>query len=364
MARGDGRIFLPPNTSMYHVAFNLNGREHRESAHTSDEEEARKYLRARLKKVHVSEVTGAVFETQKMRKVTVGDLLDGLKADYTLRGKASAQNLSYIEQVRADRADGDTLGDTLAVAITPEKVDSYVQEKLAQEYRPASVNRRLQMLSQAFTLAVRRGTLCRKPLIRKLSEAGNERRIPVTEGQLADFLAALPDDGLRDFAQWCAACAMRKGEASLLTWSMIRGGELCIPGTITKNKEGRVLPLVGELAAILDRRKKARRMDCQYIFHRAGKRVYTFDKARRTAAKKAHLPAGFVFHTLRSVAATNLIHAGVSPEVCLKVGGWKSPSMLKRYALLNTDDVADALTQTEKYRAEQAKKGARVVAMR
>jgi hypothetical protein len=46
-----------------------------------------------------------------------------------------------------------------------------------------------------------------------------------------------------------------------------------------------------------------------------------------------------------------LLAAGVSPQVALKVGGWKTDSMLRRYAILTTDDVSAALAQTEKYRA-------------
>ena len=96
-----------------------------------------------------------------------------------------------------------------------------------------------------------------------------------------------------------------------------------------------------------------------------------FDKARRTAARKANLPNGatrqerFVFHSLRSVAATNLIHARVAPPVPMQVGGWKTDAMLRRYCILATDDVRNALAQTEKYRAaERTKQKAKIVAMK
>jgi integrase len=46
----------------------------------------------------------------------------------------------------------------------------------------------------------------------------------------------------------------------------------------SKNKHGRVLPLVGELASILDHRLSARRLDCPYIFHRNGEPVGDFRK--------------------------------------------------------------------------------------
>jgi integrase len=111
-----------------------------------------------------------------------------------------------------------------------------------------------------------------------------------TDEQIVDFLAALPDDGLRDFSRWCSACAMRKGEASLLTWNMLEGDLLKIPDTICNNREWRVLPLVGELLAIIERRKILRQMDCAYIFHRDGRQVKECRKTVATARRKANLP--------------------------------------------------------------------------
>lgn len=49
----------------------------------------------------------------------------------------------------------------------------------------------------------------------------------------------------------------------------------------------------------------------------------------------------------------------------MHVRGWKTDSMLRRYTILTTDDVRNALTQNEKYRAEErAKQKAKVVAMK
>jgi hypothetical protein len=90
-------------------------------------------------------------------------LLDALLADFELRGIASGQNRSNL-----------ALGTYRAVELTPEHVDKYIQGRLAQGHKPASINRPLQLVGQAFTLAVRRGSLNRKPYIRHLRE-GNAR---------------------------------------------------------------------------------------------------------------------------------------------------------------------------------------------
>ena len=50
--------------------------------------------------MHASEVTGLVFESVRMRKVTVSDLCDALESDLTFRGKWSAQNRSHLKRVK------------------------------------------------------------------------------------------------------------------------------------------------------------------------------------------------------------------------------------------------------------------------
>src|SRR6267378_4403515 len=100
--RGDGRIYRQSGSANFWMQFYLHGDCHRESTGETGEKEARKVLRDRLKKVHVSEVTGATFESVRMRKVMVSELCDGLEADFKLRDKWSRQNRSHLQRVRDD----------------------------------------------------------------------------------------------------------------------------------------------------------------------------------------------------------------------------------------------------------------------
>jgi integrase len=70
---------------------------------------------------------------------------------------------------------------------------------------------------------------------RKLSEADNVRQGFFSEEEITSVLANLPDDGLRDFVDWAACTGQRKGEIASLTWDMVDGDELRIPGEIYKN---------------------------------------------------------------------------------------------------------------------------------
>lgn len=60
----------------------------------------------------------------------------------------------------------------------------------------------------------------------------------------------------------------------------------------SENKQPRVLPLSDELLAIVQHRWTLRRLDCPYIFHRAGRPIRDFRTSWRNACKAAGVPAG------------------------------------------------------------------------
>jgi integrase len=169
---------------------------------------------------------------------------------------------------------------------------------------------------------------------------------------------------------------------------MVEGDILRIPASITKNRKERILPLVGELAGIIERRKMPRRVKqdngsvrmAEMIFHRNGRPVGEFKKAWQTAAVKAGLGkmicrvcgregiekkcpdckkpckyAGSIFHDFRRSAARNLTQAGVPQAVAMRITGHKTPSMFQRYNIVVADDLRTALERTEHYRITAAK---------
>jgi integrase len=350
--RGDGRIFL--RGKVYWTAYSLRGTEYRESTGESDPGRAAKFLRNKLKQVHADEIGARVFTTPKACKLTVAELLSALKSDFELRSKDSPQNLSVLKRVDAD------FGNTLAVSLTSEKIDTYVQGRIAQGDAPATINRCSQILGQAYQLAIRRGTLNRAPYIRHLSEAGNARQGFFSEQELDAVVSHLPED-LRDFVRFAAATGMRKGEIASLRWSDIDGDVLTLRGENAKNGEARNIPLIGELASIIERRKAARTIEtngtsqlCPLIFHREGEPVAEFRKSWATATKKAQCP-GKLFHDLRRYACRSMSQAGVPQQIAMRISGHKTASMFQRYNIVCTDDLRGALEKTEAYRATAAK---------
>jgi|HubBroStandDraft_2_1064218.scaffolds.fasta_scaffold32364_5 integrase len=348
MPRGDGRVYLRGNT--WWLSYWLRGVQYRQSTETSDEQQARKMLKNKLKEVHADQIGARAFQTPKADRLTIHDLLESLKADYALRDKASGQNLSHLK-----RADED-FGTILAIALTPERVDQYIQDRLAAKDKPAAINRTLQFVRQSFTLAIRRNHLVRAPYIRRLSEKGNERKGFCEEATFRAILGFLPKY-LQDFCLFGYVTGMRYGEIKSLAWANVHGDVLKLEDGDAKNGEGRIVPMVGkDLAGILTRRKEAQKVKrddtttiAALIFHHNGKPIVDIRKAWRTACKKAGAP-NLLFHDLRRAAVRAMDEAGVSREVAKKISGHKSDSMWARYRICPDRDLRQALERTQLYR--------------
>jgi integrase len=384
MGRGNGRVFR--RGEIFWISYCLRGREHRESSKTAtnpgtDLKAAERMLKSRLKEVHADEIGARRFTSPAASRLTISELCDSLKADFTLRGKASPQNLCNLAKVSA------AFGDTRALELTPETIDRYIEERLADGDAPATINRVLQLLHQSFALAIRRGHLNRAPHIRRLSEAGNARQGFVTEAEVSSLIEHLPAD-LRDFTRFAFITGMRRGEIISLKWNDVHGDVLTLRGENSKNGQARTIPLVGELAALIERRRLASRVEVgattemvPFVFAREGEAVGRFYKAWASACVAARLGVmvcpkcqaegtertcetcktttrfrGRLFHDLRRSAVRAMTQAGVPQAVAMKISGHKTASMFQRYNIVATDDLRVALTRTEEYRATEAKR--------
>jgi integrase len=332
--RGDGRKFK--RGTIFWCAYFIHGKEQRESCKTTDPKVAEKHLRACLKRAHASEVDPTrPFLTVRDRNRTVNDLLNGLKTDFELRGKASPQNLSNITRVKAD------FGRMRALALTPEGLANYVRDRLTEGYAKASVNRWTQTLRQAYTLAE-----LPAPKIVHLDESDNVRRGFFSEPEIRRVMAALPAN-LADFVLFGWLTAMRKGEIASLRWEDVDGDTLALRGEHSKNGEARTVPLTGELADLIERRRALR--NGPLVFHRKAQPVREFRKAWATACRLAGVP-GRLFHDLRRSAVRDLVRSGVSQHVAMTISGHKSPSMFRRYDISSDADKRRAFEQVEEYR--------------
>ncbi len=129
----------------------------------------------------------------------------------------------------------------------------------------------------------------------------------------------------------------------------------------SKNGKPCYVPLLGELAELIERRREAKHAFSNLVFHCDGVAIADSPKRRRIrndwekAAKKANVP-GTLFHDLRRSSARNLIRSGVSRNVAKMVGGCKTDSMFDRYNVTAEEDLRDAMEKVTQYNATEAKK--------
>jgi integrase len=386
--RGQGRVFTRKDSSFYWVAYYAHGKEQRECARhvrTGDRlevgdspevsakarKEAERFLKHRLGEIAASKHGGRAFIGPQQERVTVSELLDLLEGDYKFRGVWSGKIASDLKPVR------EHFGVWRAVEVTPEAIRVYIESLRDGEepYANASINRRTQLLEQAFGIGIQEKKISEMPSFKRLrlSEKDNVRQGYPTETQFAAVIENLPDD-LRDFVSWCGITGMRRGEAKSLRWSMVNGNELQIPATICKNGIARQLPLnaFAEVLAIIERRRAARIVEVngttqmsEFIFHRGGERVGEFYGSWETAVRKAGCP-WLIFHDLRRFACRNLVNAGVPMTVAKEWSGHKTLSMFMRYAIGgDMESMKAAAAKVEEYRkAVAATEKSNLVAMR
>lgn len=112
----------------------------------------------------------------------------------------------------------------------------------------------------------------------------------------------------------------------------------------------RTLPVAGLVKGLLDARWKDRAIGCPFVFHRRGKALQATLLRRlfKAGAAKAGFPS-LIFHDLRRSAIRNMERAGVLRTVAMRISGHRSESVYRRYAIVSTQDVAEALARTEAY---------------
>jgi integrase len=161
----------------------------------------------------------------------------------------------------------------------------------------------------------------------------------------------------------------RIGEATSLKWSDVDVERKTVRLRIvhSKNKESRFLPLTGRLLEMIQQRCNERCPDCPYVFHRDGKQIKDCYDAWRSACigagfGKMELQAngknkyvGPIPHDFRRCAVRNLDRAGVSQSVAMQITGHKTPSIYRRYRIVDERDLREAAEKLQAHLAEQPK---------
>jgi integrase len=251
-------------------------------------------------------------------------MLDDFIEDYQRRGMRDVMITQYrskhLRQFFTDKA---------VIDIDERQIDLYIKHRLKIGRSRTTVNRELQLLGQAMRLAKRKKLLTNIPHIEKFSEKDNARQGFFEQEELERMLEYLPDY-LKDVTRFAYHTGWRKGAILTLEWSDIQDDVIRLKPQIGKNKDGRVIIIIGEIANIIAHRQAECVESCPYVFHRQGQCIKHYNRARRTAREKAGLP-GKLMHDNRRTAACNMDRAGVPRQIAKQITGHKTDSMDNRY---------------------------------
>jgi integrase len=210
-------------------------------------------------------------------KVTFENLADGLVTDYKLNGRRSLKSAA-LNNLKHPRA---FFGFDRAIGISPDRLKSYQLRRPEQGASVATVNRECATLRRMFSIAIEAEKLSRLPKFNML-DGERVRQGFVDHGDFLRLLGELPEH-IRPIVEFLYFGGWRKSAARSLEWKEIdmHGRTARLKAEDSKNDEPWILPLAGRLWEVIQERAKARRLDCPFVFHHAGKKIGDFRRHGR-----------------------------------------------------------------------------------
>lgn len=351
--RGTGRLFQIGK--IWYIRYYVRGQQRQETTRSTSENYAKKLLRKRL-----GEAAAGTY--REPRRLRYEDLRAAYMVDYAEQKRKSlrwrkdpktGERHPYLDKVV--RLDGFFAG-YRAGMIDADLMRKFIKELQEKGLQDSTINRSLSALRRMFNLAVEDKKLHKNdlpsfPMLRepKARQGFFEHEKYVT---LRD---ALPDY-LRPVLAIGYHTAMRLGEIRGLRWEQVDflGNVIRLRAGETKNDEGRVIPIIGELLAVLRAEHARRRADCPFVCFRVEKGralpIGDFRKVWQSRCVKLGL-GKTIFHDLRRTGVRNLVRAGVPESVAMAISGHKTRSVFDRYDITSEKDVTDAGARLETYLA-------------
>ena len=372
-ARGSGSVYLPKHSRFFMVKYYADSRPRHESSHSTDRRVAEKLLARRLQEVAAGEVL-----TPDVRRVRIDDCVEALLAKHRQDGRKSAEHAA--NRWKKDLAPH--FGGMRAVRLTVDHFARYKTEKLAQGYKPATVNRGLQLVRAALHLAVRHRKLNSMPCPIEMLAEKNVRRGFLSEADHDKLRAACAKHGLWlvGLLETALTYGWRRAEVNNLKCGQIDlfgKGSVRLNPHETKNDAARIVPLADNLRPIISALMVGKKPG-DYLFTKEnGQRIKNFAlrwhaacieaglgrfeckkcdsilkgnrclTCNRRVGRRRRRYVGLLYHDLRRSGARNLLRFGVPEVVAMKITGHKTRSMFDRYCIVAEDDLSKALDKLE-----------------
>ncbi len=341
---GRGRVWvrsLSEGKTKFYIDYYVDGRKRREATDAGNVTEARKVLADRI-----GEREKGIPVRIDPKKVRFDTLSQDLRQYYSDQRKRNTYE-SNIRLAHLERF----FGKSPVVAITPERIRSYIRHRRSHGVKDATIQRELSILSKLFKVALRDGKIHHAPYIESLgtkARQGEARKGYFTREDVVFLLPRLPEH-FRPVLRFGFITGWRiPSEVLTLKWNQVDLKEGIVTTTEeTKTDEAREFDFVyfPELREILEEVGNG----SEYVFHKEGRPLFTrrdydgtidarsWQRAFTKAVEGTHLE-GFVPHQLRHSAVRNLRDAGVPDDVARQMTGHKTTNVYERYGLARRED--------------------------
>jgi len=316
---------------IYWIAIRHRGRRIRRSTRTSD--------RLAAKRQH-DELAARLW---KEKRGGQGRSLADAFLAWTKAKERSRGELNALRQIRKE------LKDRPLIDVTEASLIETFGDKA-----PGTYNRLVVIVRSSLNLARRAGWIESVPHI------GRRKEPPATMRFLRkDEWEALHDElpeHLQPMAAFAVATGLRWSNVADLTWdrvSIVRK-VAWIEAQDAKGRRSIQVPLSKMAIAALRCTGSARE---GFVFTYNGKRLRSAKTAWNKATARAGV-AGFRWHDLRHTWASWHAMAGTPPDVLQRLGGWRTPQMVQRYAHLAPAYIAQFADNAKPVAAERKAKAA------
>jgi integrase len=334
-------------SKFWYVLYYQDGRQVRENSKTTDYQAAYDMLVSRRR----DSVEGRQ-PVSDIRKLRYEDLRDTYIEDLKIGGKESL----YERKDESGHAEVTFRGldhfnkffkGVSASLITTDKIREYIHWRQKEGNSDPTIRRQLVHLRAMFKLAHKEQKLFSMPYfpMPKDSEAIGQYIDPA---KFAGLLLHLPGL-LRPFFTFLYHTGCRVGAAKQITWPMVSkdGTVIEIPAAIMKARRPLTIMLVGPgLGPVAVELGKLFRRSGDTVFYTVNYRAEwqkACTKVGLGIRTKTRTFDGVRIHDLRCSAAINLVDAGVSEDMVMKIGGWKTKAMFSRYNVANKDRLRAAM---------------------
>jgi integrase len=350
-----GSIYKRGKGGWYTMEVWANGKQHTKPAGTTDENEAQAKLGE-----WVAEIRRGL-DVPEARAVMFDDLERLALANYAAEMRRSVKTLEIsIRHLR------EVFGSAKALEITTPKLAAYVERRRKEGAGPSTIRKELNAVSLMLRCArtAYGGAFVHRPELPRVRIPKSTRRKGFFEPEQLEAVLSHLSDVYRPLIRFLAATGWRLGEALSLEWRNVdeRAGVIRIEDT--KSDEPRTLPFAANpvLADLIGERREAARAISQRT-QRVVRHVFTNEEGERLtryfheawgrARKAAKLPSVLI-HDLRRTFARDCVRAGLAEATIMKLAGWETASVFRRYAIVNEADLAEATRRLAMSRSSEA----------